>query len=157
MNSFWTYIKDTNGKKINLKVTFSHHCFTKSSSKDTPSDLLFTKNNDTREICFDRYDFSFKLRRLVKGLENYTVFHTEANSFFFMSDTDSNGQTVKYTIFFYASARSSKFVEINITSAHNKPNMIEWASPIRFTQLVEDKYNKRTLGKGKKIRIKRIR
>jgi hypothetical protein len=152
----FTFRFTADGLAYAVKVIFSCHCFTEGlQAHHTPQDH-YTHDGETRAFCVERHGLSIMLPGLVQSLG--TVYHnTKWGNFFFWKNHQLQTATTPYLVFFNMAKSTSGNADVlmNINSAHLKPNMTQFAAPVKFKTLVEAKAKGRKLKTGKPIQIKR--
>lgn len=126
LNAFYTeYTQPATNEKpercYRCLIEFSIHCFTKSPNAYRGEtldsyhvDLHYTIDKETRIFCFDRYQLSLELPRILREeIYKQKCFFTSANDkFLTISIENSKGESVEYEIYF--SLRKSKECDVHI-------------------------------------------
>jgi hypothetical protein len=87
-----------------------------------------------------------------------TVYHSNIGNYFLLRQDAAEEHPGTYVVFFNVirATRANTFdVVMNVQSAYLKPNMADWASPIRFVTLVDFIARGRKPPQGKCMQIKR--
>lgn len=141
-----------------VAVEFSCHCFTEKLDpvRHSPS-LHYQHKNELRAFDVGRHDLSLTLPNKIRAFGNRTVYHTKHGSFFFLNDHRMPQGNIPYVGFFRAFRLKKQGIDVQlyIVSAHLKPGMTQWASPVKFTTLVAAIAKNRALKMGQPRQIKR--
>jgi hypothetical protein len=127
-------------------VSFSCHCFTVTWSAAFSPDFLYEHGNEKRAFDIQRHGLSLLLPDFFRQLGNRSVYWSNKGNFFFWRNPAA--LNAPYLIFFDAikSTAPGIDVRIHVRTAHPKPGMVLFASPVKFTTLV------RMTAAGKKLK-----
>jgi hypothetical protein len=86
---------------------------------------------------------------------NRSVYWSNKGNFFFWRNPEN--LNAPYLVFFNAikSTKSGVDVHIDVRTAHPKPNMAQFASPVKFTTLIQAKATGKKINAGPAQSIKR--
>jgi len=136
-----------------IRVEFTCHCFTAKLEPHHGLDVVYEHKSEKRAFDIQRHELSKLLPDYIRGLVSNSVYWSNKGSFFFWRTP----QNTAYLVFFSALKSRTKGidVQIKIMSAHPKPQMAKYASPIDFTELMKVKANGEFPEFGPKVQIKR--
>lgn len=149
-------------KKLNIRVAFSHHCFTKGLKVDDNKrpvldschpDLLFMqKPEDPREFCPDRYKMSFQIPQMINDFIKKRVLHTGKRNYLYMPD----GSELYFDVTKVTNKKYPYDLNIYVRSHYvrtqgNPPN----AGPIGFHILAANTYLNKPIKTSKKTIVSR--
>lgn len=141
-------------KTFTVGVIFSCHCFTEELQGHHTPDLHYTHSDETRAFCVNRYALSRDLPGMITTLGNRSVYWNKNGNFFFWR---THPLASPYLVFFNAKKAKENGIQVllNVDSAHLKPNMTQYAAPIKFTTLVEARATGQQIKPGPFQQIKR--
>jgi len=147
----------SNGQIFYVNTIFSHHCFTEKLQVHHRLDVHYTHKLECRAFANDRYDLSKLLPGLIKTLGNKSVYHSSSRNFFVLRQNVLPTYPGPYLVFFQVTKARAKDIDVifNIESGYLKPGMADFASPVRFSTLIEAKARNRRLAYGPPLRVKR--
>lgn len=142
-------------KNFDVEVAFSCHCFTVELTSAHGPDFLYVHRGERRAFDVQRHHLSLQLPNFFHQMGNRSVYWSNKGNFFFWRNPAALSSP--YLVFFDAvrASRDEVDVRIDVRTAHPKPNMTLWASPVKFTTLVEAKAEGRKLKVGPAQQIKR--
>lgn len=146
-------------KIFEVKVIFSCHCFTEELDTvvHTP-DYHYVHEAERRAFSVVRYKLSKQLPALISSLGAGTVYHSNIGNYFLLRQNAVAAHSGIYVVFFNvirATGGNSFDVVMNVQSAYLKPNMADWASPIKFATLLDFTARGLKPPQGKRMQIKR--
>lgn len=138
-------------KSYQVEVQFSSHCFTRGQKvgEITSPDVCYREEGETRIFDTARYELSFGLPGIIRGLILKKCYHTGRSNFVTVEMLDRNGALVVYEVFF-ALYSLGKALKLKVQSAYvrdqdhkNRPQ----AKSIRFSVILYNTLN------GKAIKV----
>ncbi len=148
-----------NDKTFAVRAIFSCHCFTEEldPAVHTP-DYHYVHEAERRAFSIVRYYLSKQLPALISALGAGTVYHSNIGNYFLLRQNAAVAHPGTYVVFFNVirATKDNTFdVVMYVQSAYLKPNMADWASPIRFATLVDFTARGLKPPQGKRMQIKR--
>ncbi|KQY17093.1 hypothetical protein ASD36_00010 [Rhizobium sp. Root1334] len=133
-------------------VTFSCHCFTEEFKQHHTPGHIYYYDKETRAFCPIRHALSAALPGYMSSLAGKSVYLTNKSNFFILRVNGGN-----YLVVFNINRRTKKNydVEIEVVTAHPRPEFAQYAEPVTFTKLVEAKATGAAVQSGPKVRIDR--
>lgn len=146
------------GKSYTVLVRFSCHCFTEGLDADEhDSQAIYRHEGEERVFSVDRHGLSCSLPDMIRslGIGNMTVYHTRRNSFF--SVRNVSPPAPYYMIFFRVYKAREKGIDVilEVISAYPKASMVRFASPVKFSRVIDSKARGKTTPLGKPCKVKR--
>jgi len=138
----WEFTQAAKGDKpaivYKIKIIYSLHCFTVKDGTDRP----YSDNRETRNFCFDRYEDSKELPKIIKSLGSGYVYHTGRQNFLRIQGVDK-----EYEVFFTVTKTKEVDLQIYIQSAYSRTRgHSPKAGKIRFSVIAHNTLT------GKKIK-----
>lgn len=148
-----------NDKTFTVRVVFSCHCFTEelNTATHTP-DFHYVHETERRAFSVVRYELSKQLPSLITSMGSVTVYHSNIGNYFLLRQNAAVAHLGTYVVFFNVirATKDNTFdVVMNVQSAYLKPNMADWASPIKFTTLLDFTSRGQKPPQGTPMKIKR--
>lgn len=147
-----------NGSDYRVLVEFGCHCFTEDTEDWHQPDRHYYHLGERRSFCTRRHDYSRRLPQIIANLPGKTVYFGNQLNYLVMRNTDLLGNGPPYLVFFKVEKMKRKKrgdVFMFVQSAYAKPNMIDRASPVSFSELIEATANGLPLVPGRSVIIKR--
>ena len=148
-----------NDKVFIVRIIFSCHCFTEELDPaiHTP-DFHYVHETERRAFSIVRYELSKQLPTIITSSGTITVYHSNIGNYFLLRQNAAVAHPGTYVVFFKVSraTKENEFdVVMNVQSAYLKPNMADWASPIKFSTLLDFTARGQKPPQGKRMQIKR--
>ncbi len=103
-------------REYHCYVEFSMHCFTRKrdDSDKTTHALNYSDSRETRVFCFDRYEYSKKLKGIISSIGNRKSYHTGHGNYFIVELLNNNGDKEEYEIYFTVSKSGKRKGKLNL-------------------------------------------
>jgi len=88
---------------------------------------------------------------MFSTLGDGVVYHSERYSFFVVRHKDVG----PYAVYFRPATGSNYSVILNVQSAHLRPDLAEFAAPVKFSALVEAVARSRAVPMGPKVQLRK--
>jgi len=138
-----------------VEVQFGCHCFTEQVTAEHKPDVYYSHAGERRAFDLVRYEQSKLLPDLITSLGSRSVYYTRQVNYFFLRNLP--GLTGPYVVFLDPIRAKKEGVDVllNVQSAYCKPGMVDRASPVKFTTLIEAKATGIPVNRGPVQQIKR--
>ena len=114
--------KDKPEKSYLFEVCFSLHCFTYKDLGGTDKRLLYSDARESRVFCFERYELSKNLPKIVRTIFERNCYHTGHSNYFTVEFINQQGETVEYQVYFSVSKSSQRKGLLNLYIQSAYPN-----------------------------------
>lgn len=105
-----------------FEVCFSLHCFTFKDLGNSDAALFYSDARETRVFCFDRYELSKGLPKIVRTIFERHCYHTGHSNYFTVELINRQGETVEYQVYFTVSKSSQRKGLLNLYIQSAYPN-----------------------------------
>lgn len=149
---------DHNNLAYRVHVEFGCHCFTEETLDWHQPGRHYFHRGERRSFCTIRHMFSRKLPQIITTLPGRTVYFGDRRNYMVMRNTDLLGNGPPYLVFFDVEKMRSRKrgdVFMFVQSAYAKPSMIDRASPVAFSDLIEATAKGLSPVPGRSVVIKR--
>lgn len=138
-------------RKYQFNILFSMHCFTKRvlASESTDSALLYKGPTEARLFCFERYELSKQLPKIIRNINNKSCWHTQHGSFFTIEIQDKSGIKHDYEIYFDVYKSSKNWLTLMVKSAYIRDAQYAIGQPkkrkVRFSVIARTRFERKEL------------
>jgi len=138
-------------RKYQFNTLFSMHCFTKQRlvSESVDSALLYEGPTETRIFCFERYELSKQLPRIIRNVNNKSCWHTHHGNFFTIEIQDKKGIKHDYEIYFDVYKSGKNWLTLMVQSAYIRDVQHATTQPkkrkVRFSVIARTRFERRKL------------
>ena len=131
-------------KNYRVQIIYSLHCFTRGMKDTDCATLKYSDSKEDRTFCFDRYDYSFHLPKIIRALNEGYVFHTNHSSYLRLDNNGPNHYEVHFTLSRTKQKEADLLLRVNSAFERTK-GQTQKAGKVKFNILLKNTLlNKKT-------------